>query len=103
MHADLTATADGRELLLKLPEMLTQLVIFLQDSCAAISKRAAQMLVNITGDESGTNAMVIISESSNLTEKNKSGKQNASESVADLTKLISIVFVKFLFCQHNFQ
>ncbi|KAG5324687.1 HGH1 protein, partial [Acromyrmex heyeri] len=68
----ITATTDGRELLLKLPEMLIQLVTFIQDSCAAISKCAAQILVNITGDESGTNAMLIISESSNSTEINKS-------------------------------
>ncbi|XP_018348837.1 PREDICTED: protein HGH1 homolog isoform X1 [Trachymyrmex septentrionalis] len=67
-----TATTDGRELLLKLPEILIQLVTFVQDSCAAISKCAAQILVNITGDESGTNAMLIISESSNSTEINKS-------------------------------
>ncbi|EGI66023.1 UPF0570 protein [Acromyrmex echinatior] len=68
----ITATTDGRELLLKLPEMLIQLVTFIQDSCAAISKCAAQILINITGDESGTNAMLIISESSNSTEINKS-------------------------------
>ncbi|XP_018371720.1 PREDICTED: protein HGH1 homolog isoform X1 [Trachymyrmex cornetzi] len=67
-----TATTDGRELLLKLPEMLIQLVTLVQDSCAAISKCAAQILVNITGDESGTNAMLIISESNNSTEINKS-------------------------------
>ncbi|XP_018311523.1 protein HGH1 homolog isoform X1 [Mycetomoellerius zeteki] len=67
-----TATTDGRELLLKLPEMLIKLVTFVQDSCAAISKCAAQILVNITGDESGTNAMLIISESSYSTEINKS-------------------------------
>ncbi|KYN34673.1 hypothetical protein ALC56_11162 [Trachymyrmex septentrionalis] len=72
MYTGVTATTDGRELLLKLPEILIQLVTFVQDSCAAISKCAAQILVNITGDESGTNAMLIISESSNSTEINKS-------------------------------
>ncbi|KYN29090.1 hypothetical protein ALC57_01477 [Trachymyrmex cornetzi] len=72
MYTGVTATTDGRELLLKLPEMLIQLVTLVQDSCAAISKCAAQILVNITGDESGTNAMLIISESNNSTEINKS-------------------------------
>ncbi|XP_029161443.1 LOW QUALITY PROTEIN: protein HGH1 homolog [Nylanderia fulva] len=56
-----TATADGRELLLKLPEILKQLVILMQDSSDSIGKDAALALVNITGDESGTNAMLIIS------------------------------------------
>lgn len=74
IHADVTASADGRELLLKVPEMLKQLVTFVQDSDASISKCAAQALVNITGDEAGTNAMLIISESSSSTEKNMSSK-----------------------------
>lgn len=60
----MTATADGRELLLKLPEILKQLVILMQDSSVPIRKDATLTLVNITGDESGTNAMLIISESS---------------------------------------
>lgn len=60
-----TATVDGRELLLKLPEILKQLVILVQDSSIPIRKDAILTLVNITGDESGTNAMLIISESSN--------------------------------------
>lgn len=96
MHADVTATADGRELLLKLPETLKQLVIYAQDSCAPLSKCAAQTLVNITGDESGTNAMLIISESSNSTEKNKSSKQNVSDMLVEI-RLTSTVFV-LCFC-----
>lgn len=68
----LTAIADGRELLLKLPEMLEQLVISTQDPYPPINKCVAQTLVNITGDEAGTNAMLIISESGNSTEKNTS-------------------------------
>lgn len=60
-----TATADGRELLLKLPEILKQLVILMQDSLISISKNATSALINITGDESGTNALLIISESTN--------------------------------------
>ncbi|XP_011863730.1 PREDICTED: protein HGH1 homolog [Vollenhovia emeryi] len=75
-----TATADGRELLLKLPETLKQLVTFVQDSSAPISKCAAQTLVNVTGDEAGTNAMLIISESSNSTEKSTSGSANQEPS-----------------------
>lgn len=74
MHADVTATANGRELLLKLPETLQQLVIFVQDSRTSINSRAAKTLVNITADEAGANAMLIISESSNSAEKNKSSK-----------------------------
>ncbi|KAL6267624.1 hypothetical protein P5V15_000699 [Pogonomyrmex californicus] len=65
----LTATADGRELLLKLPEMLKQLVVYLQDSRASISSCAAQTLINITGDESGASAMLIISESDVATQE----------------------------------
>jgi len=61
------------------------------------------MLVNITGDESGTNAMVIISESSNLTEKNKSGKENVSESVTDLTKLVSMYSLNLCFVSTTFN
>lgn len=76
IHAGLTAIADGRELLLKLPEMLEQLVISTQDPYPPINKCVAQTLVNITGDEAGTNAMLIISESGNSTEKNTSSKQN---------------------------
>ncbi|XP_072749962.1 protein HGH1 homolog [Anoplolepis gracilipes] len=60
-----TVTADGREFLLKIPEILKQLVILVQDSADPIRKDAALTLVNITGDEAGTNAMLIISESSN--------------------------------------
>ncbi|KAL0102849.1 hypothetical protein PUN28_018266 [Cardiocondyla obscurior] len=72
-----TANADGRELLLKLPEMLKQLVTFVQDSSAPISKCAAQALVNITGDEAGTSAILIISESSNATEN--TDEQNVND------------------------
>lgn len=50
----------------------------MQDSCPAVSKCVAQTLVNITGDEAGTNAMLIISESSNSAEKNTSSKRNVS-------------------------
>jgi len=81
-----TASADGRELLLKVPEMLKQLVTFVQDSDASISKCAAQALVNITGDEAGTNAMLIISESSSSTEKNISSLAT-QESSQNLIKI----------------
>ncbi|XP_018396556.1 PREDICTED: protein HGH1 homolog [Cyphomyrmex costatus] len=64
----ITTTDDGRELLLKLPDTLIQLVTFVQDSCSVVSKCAAQILVNVTADEAGANAMLIISESSNSTE-----------------------------------
>lgn len=61
----MTGTAEGRELLLKLPEILKQLVVLTQNSSVPISKDAVLALINITGDESGANAMLIISESSN--------------------------------------
>lgn len=67
----MTATTDNRELLLKLPEILKQLVILAQDSSASISKNAALALINITGDEPGTNAMLIISEGSDSTKDQK--------------------------------
>lgn len=92
IHIGVTATADGRELLLKLPEMLKQLVTFVQDSCASISKCAAQTLINITGDEAGTNALLIISESSNSTENNTSSKQNVSGFDQINSNYISIKF-----------
>lgn len=63
----MTATNDGREILLGLAEMLKQLVILTQDSSVPISKDAVSALVNITGDESGTNALLIISESNSST------------------------------------
>ncbi|XP_014470537.1 PREDICTED: protein HGH1 homolog [Dinoponera quadriceps] len=63
----MTATSDGREILLGLAEILKQLVILTQDSSVPISKDAVSALVNITGDESGTNALLIISESGGST------------------------------------
>ncbi|XP_077260972.1 protein HGH1 homolog [Temnothorax americanus] len=58
----LSATAAGRELLLQAPETLVQFVTLVQDDRASISGCAARILVNITGDEAGANAMLIISE-----------------------------------------
>ena len=60
----ITGTTEGREFLLKLPNLLTQLIALMQDSAAAISKDAALALINITADESGANAFVLISETS---------------------------------------
>ncbi|XP_050490649.1 protein HGH1 homolog [Bombus huntii] len=57
-----TGTTEGRELLLKLPDLLTQLIALTQDSSAAISKDAALALINITADEAGTSAFLLISE-----------------------------------------
>lgn len=73
--------------------MLKQLVTLVQDSCASINKCAAKMLVNITGDEAGANAMLIISESSNSTEKNMSSKQNISCVSTDSITLASVISV----------
>ncbi|KAG7203869.1 hypothetical protein KM043_017923 [Ampulex compressa] len=60
-----TGTADGRELLLRQAALLKQIVILMQDDSPAISKDAALSLINVTGDEAGANAMLIISESLN--------------------------------------
>lgn len=51
-------------MLLKLPNLLTQLIALMQDSATAISKDVALALINITADESGANAFVLISETS---------------------------------------
>ncbi|XP_034180973.1 protein HGH1 homolog [Osmia lignaria lignaria] len=64
-----TGSAEGRELLLKLPDILTQLIALTQDSSAAISKDAALALINITGDEAGASAFLLISETQSKNEK----------------------------------
>lgn len=66
-----TGTADGRELLLNLPDMIKQLIILMQDKSPVIAKDAALAVINITADESGTNACLIISESSQLSKDEK--------------------------------
>ncbi|XP_017879857.1 protein HGH1 homolog isoform X2 [Ceratina calcarata] len=58
----LTGTAEGRELLLKCPKVLTQLIVMIQDSDTMISKAALQALINITADEAGASACLLISE-----------------------------------------
>ncbi|KOC65244.1 FAM203 family protein [Habropoda laboriosa] len=57
-----TGTSEGRELLLKLPDLLLQLIALTQDSSVAISNDAAMALINITADEAGSNAFLLISE-----------------------------------------
>lgn len=64
-----TGSAEGRELLLKLPDLLTQLIALTQDSSTAISKDAALALINITGDEAGASAFLLISETQSKNEK----------------------------------
>lgn len=66
-----TATAEGRLLLLGLPELLKQLVVLMQDSSVPVGKDAALALVNITGDEAGISAMLIISQESNSSNTNE--------------------------------
>ncbi|OAD57950.1 hypothetical protein WN48_00983 [Eufriesea mexicana] len=67
----ITGTTEGRELLLKLPDLLTQLIALIQDSSTAISKDAALAIINITADEGGSNAFLLISET-----EPKDGKYN---------------------------
>lgn len=57
-----TGSAKGREVLLKLPNLLSRLIALTQDSSTAISKDAALALVNISADETGANALLLISE-----------------------------------------
>nr|XP_031831920.1 protein HGH1 homolog [Nomia melanderi] len=68
-----TGSAEGRELLLKFPESLTDLIALTQDSSTSISKNAALALINITADEAGTNAFLVISE---MTKQNPGVKYN---------------------------
>lgn len=68
-----TGSAEGRELLLKFPDSLTELIALTQDSSTSISKDAALALINITADEAGTNAFLVISE---MTKQNPGVKYN---------------------------
>lgn len=65
----ITGTIEGRELLLKLPDLLVQLIALTQDFSTAISKDATLALINITADELGTNAFLLISETQPKNEK----------------------------------
>ncbi|KAK0167625.1 hypothetical protein PV327_004997 [Microctonus hyperodae] len=64
----LTGTAEGREHLLGYPEILRQLIILSQvdASCITVAKDAALALINISGDEIGAKALVLISETSKI-------------------------------------
>lgn len=66
-----TGTAEGRELLLGIPEILRQLILLLQDETCAIAKDASLALINLSGDEDGASALLIISESSRCTSDNE--------------------------------
>ncbi|XP_076294891.1 protein HGH1 homolog [Lasioglossum baleicum] len=57
-----TGSAEGRELLLKSPDLLTQLIVLTQDSSAPVSKDAALAIINITAEEAGASAFLVISE-----------------------------------------
>lgn len=59
----ITGSNEGKELLLKLPDLLKQLIVLTQDPSAVVSKDAALAIINITADEAGANAFLIISES----------------------------------------
>ncbi|OXU29606.1 hypothetical protein TSAR_010730 [Trichomalopsis sarcophagae] len=62
-----TGTPEGRELLLGIPEILRQLILLLQDETSVIAKDASLALINLSGDEDGASALLIISESSRCT------------------------------------
>ncbi|XP_066594572.1 protein HGH1 homolog [Prorops nasuta] len=59
----ITGTAEGRELLLSSPEALQLLVTLMSGSSAPIAEKAALSIINLTGDEPGANAYMIIAES----------------------------------------
>ncbi|KAJ8679102.1 hypothetical protein QAD02_014889 [Eretmocerus hayati] len=59
-----TGTVEGRQCLFGAPAIVRQLVLLLQDDSPVISKDASLSLINITGDDDGANAALIISESS---------------------------------------
>lgn len=98
MCAGVTATAEGRLLLLGLPELLKQLVVLMQDSSVPVGKDAALALVNITGDEAGISAMLIISQESNSSNTNE---QNLSFNLIHvcIRFVICIYFVLYYFAQ----
>lgn len=54
-------------MLLGIPEILRQLILLLQDETSALAKDASLALINISGDEDGASALLIISESSRCT------------------------------------
>lgn len=57
--------------MLKHPDLLTNLIALIQDSSTAVSKDAALALINMTADEAGTNAFLVISEMSKPSEDTK--------------------------------
>ncbi|XP_076761357.1 protein HGH1 homolog [Xylocopa sonorina] len=65
----ITGTTEGRELLLKLPNVLTRLITLTQDSSTAIAKDAALVLINLTADEAGASALLLLSETQLKNEK----------------------------------
>lgn len=64
-----TGSAEGRELLLKLPDILKKIVILLQDKSIIIAKAVTLSLINISADENGASALLLISESSKPEDK----------------------------------
>ncbi|KAH0553279.1 protein HGH1 homolog [Cotesia glomerata] len=62
----LTNTEKGREMLLSCPEILRQFILLCQvdSKRLAVAKDAARALINISGDEAGAKALLLISEAS---------------------------------------
>lgn len=79
----MTATSDGREILIALPQVLRQLVVLTQDSSIPVSIDAASALVNVTGDESGTEALLNISEFGS----SKNNLENTQEHSSNLIEI----------------
>lgn len=64
----MTGTPEVRELILQCAEILEKLILLCQVNCPsfAIAKDAALALINISGDEAGAKALLLISESSKI-------------------------------------
>lgn len=54
-------------MLLKNPDVLKQLIVLMQDECKIVAKDASICFVNISADESGSNALLLLSEGSKAT------------------------------------
>ncbi|XP_011503090.1 PREDICTED: protein HGH1 homolog [Ceratosolen solmsi marchali] len=60
----MTGTQEGRQYLVENPKILRKLILLLQDNTPRIALNASSALINISADEDGSSALLIISESS---------------------------------------
>lgn len=67
MIVGMTGHQDGQKMLINLTHILKKLVILMQSTCTSLAKDSASCLINITSGESGSNALVVLSESAKST------------------------------------